>query len=65
MSYRVRSTAAVWRSIYKAQLHIQVSFTYVKIGGHVSDNLSGGCKRPGGIYTVDTDFSACETRMDE
>ena len=30
------------RSRKKAHLHIQVNFTYIKFGGHVSDNLCGG-----------------------
>ena len=29
------------RSVWKAHLHIQVNLTYVKIGDHVSNNLSG------------------------
>ena len=32
----------VWRSVQKVHLHIQVSLTYVRIGGHVSHNLSWG-----------------------
>ena len=31
-----------WRCVEKAHLHTKVNFTYVKIGGHLSDNLSGG-----------------------
>ena len=31
-----------WRCVYKTQQQIQVNFAYVKIGGYVSDNVSGG-----------------------
>ena len=40
-SYSLRYALYAWRSVYKAHLHIEVNFTHVKIGGNVSDNLSG------------------------
>ena len=48
-----------WCSVYKGHLHIQVNFTYIKIGGHVSNEPSGGTSERKKIMWVH--FSACKT----
>ena len=56
-------TQLLWRNVYKTHLHIQVNLTYVKTGGHVSDNLSGGTSDQR-KNRVGTEFYAWKTRMD-
>ena len=53
----------VAQRLLKSHLHTHVSFTYVRIGGHVSDDLSGGASERR-KNCVATEVPACKIEMD-